>query len=90
MRQIYHSIHSDSFTPHHYYTVTAPYACLTMNAHKRGRMLREPIEVAINRIIIADPSFTVDMPKLSPDLWDKVSILTPAKFGLTPDRCGGR
>jgi hypothetical protein len=49
-----------------------------MDAHSRGREMRNAIEAAVYRIIFDDASFAIDTPKLSLELWERVSIITPA------------
>ena len=49
-----------------------------MDGAARRRQMSNAIEGAIFNVISNDPSFTIDVPKLSLELWDRVSILTPA------------
>ena len=46
-------------------------------AQWRDNRLKTAIETAVFSAIFDDPSFTIDVPKVSLDLWDRVSIITP-------------
>lgn len=48
------------------------------NAASRDSRLKDAIEKAVYHTIFNHPSFNIDVPKLSLDLWDRVSIITPA------------
>lgn len=43
----------------------------------RDSKLRNAIEAAVYKTIFENDSFMIDVPKLSPDLWERVSIPTP-------------
>ncbi|EKM61127.1 uncharacterized protein PHACADRAFT_204280 [Phanerochaete carnosa HHB-10118-sp] len=45
--------------------------------HERSNKLRAAIETAVYRAIFDDTSFTIDLPKLTLELWERVSIRTP-------------
>ena len=43
----------------------------------RTAKIRAAIETAVYHAIFDNPSFTIDMPKITPELWERVSIRTP-------------
>ena len=49
-----------------------------VNPQQRETRLKEAVTKAIYETIFHSPRLTIDVPKLSPELWDRVSIITPA------------
>lgn len=45
--------------------------------HERSNKIRAAIETAVYRAIFDDTLFAIDLPKLTPELWERVSIRTP-------------
>lgn len=45
--------------------------------HEKLDKIRAAVNTAVYHAICDDPSFSIDVPKLSPDLWERVSVQTP-------------
>lgn len=47
------------------------------DGQSRDSMLTTAVQTAVYHTIFIDPTFTIDMPKISPEMWDRVCVTTP-------------